>query len=123
MKILLVDDDAFLRDMYALKFEQAGDTITAVANGLEALAKLEEETFDVLITDMVMPNMTGLDLIKSVRDSGAHGETKFLVLSNQSEPADKEAAEALGVAGYIVKAEMLPSEVVDTVHSIITPAK
>ncbi len=119
MKILLVDDDAFLRDMYATKFEQEGDAISVAESGTVALQNLSEASFDVVLMDMVMPGMTGLDLIEEIHKLDGHKDTKCIILSNQSEPADKEAAAKLGAVGYIVKAEMLPSEVVEEVHSIV----
>ncbi len=119
MKILLVDDDAFLRDMYATKFQQEGDDISVAENGTVALLRLQEDVFDVVVMDMVMPGMTGLELIEELRKLPGHKDTKCIILSNQSEPTDKAAAAALGAVGYIVKAELLPSEVVESVHTII----
>ncbi len=119
MKILLVDDDAFLRDMYATKFSQSGDTVVTAEDPNVALAKLKEETFDVLIVDMVMPAMTGLELLARVKAENLAGNATCVVLSNQSEASDKEAATVLGVHGYLVKAELIPSEVVEQVHQIV----
>jgi len=119
MKILLVDDDAFLRDMYATKFTEAGYEVATVANGEACLAKVEKEKFDVILLDMVMPGLTGLQLLERLQAIPSITETKCIVLSNQSEATDKSAAEAAGAAGYIVKAESIPSEVVQKVELII----
>ncbi len=119
MKILLVDDDAFLRDMYATKFSQSGDTVVTAEDPSAALSKLREDTFDVLIVDMVMPGMTGLELLQRVQADGLAPNAMHIVLSNQSEASDKEAAAAMGVHGYLVKAELIPSEVVAEVHKIV----
>ncbi len=117
MKILLVDDDAFLRDMYATKFTERGDQVVAFENGKDALLALQKETFDVILTDMVMPQMTGLELLKQIK---AHSQShRCIVLSNQGESFDREAAETAGAIGYIVKADLVPSEVVERVHSIL----
>ena len=119
MKILLVDDDAFLRDMYATKFAEAGDAVDVATNGTEALQKLRDSTFDVVVTDMVMPGMSGLDLLKQIKTEQRDSPCKFVVLSNQGESSDLAAAEELGVDGYIIKAESIPSEVVKQVHEIV----
>ena len=119
MKILLVDDDAFLRDMYATKFTQSGDVVTTAEDPGVALSKIREDQFDVLIIDMVMPGMTGLELLERVRADGLAPAATYVMLSNQSEASDKEAAAAMGVHGYLVKAELIPSEVVTAVHDIV----
>jgi len=115
MKLLLVDDDAFLRDMYATKFTEAGDKVTVAKDGREALAILETESFDAVVTDMILPGITGLDLVQSVTKKG----NVSIVLSNQGEQTDIDAALKAGAKGYIVKAESIPSEVVTKVHQLL----
>ena len=120
MKVLLVDDDVFLRDMYETKFTQEGVDVTVVNDGAEALHILENDTFDVVITDMIMPGMSGLELLKKIKTINPQPTKKFIILSNQGEPTDKAAAANIGVDGYIVKAELIPSEVVKEVFKIVS---
>ena len=119
MKILLVDDDAFLRDMYALKFAEQGDTVVGAQSGVEALNKMESDTFDLVIMDMVMPGMNGIELLKAIKASNFATKPKCIVLSNQSEETDVQGALAEGAVGYIIKAELIPSEVVTKVHTLV----
>lgn len=119
MKILLVDDDAFLRDMYATKFAEVGYKVDAADGPLSALRKIEEDVFDVMLLDMIMPGMTGVDLMKKVKELHPDIKTKCIVLSNQGQESDIEAAEAAGAIGYIVKAEMIPSDVVKRVEKLM----
>ncbi|MCA9365648.1 response regulator [Candidatus Kaiserbacteria bacterium] len=119
MKLLLVDDDAFLRDMYATKFNQKGHTVEVAESGVAGLRALEKDnTFEIILLDMVMPGMNGIDFIKKVKDTYPDSNMKFIVLSNQGQREDIEAAESIGVAGYIVKAESIPSEVVSKVEEL-----
>ena len=120
MKILLVDDDAFLRDMYATKFSELKFTIDVAETAESALAKLREQSYDVLLVDMIMPGMTGVELLRHVQEEKIGGNPKCIMLSNQSEASDKEAALSAGAIGYIVKAELIPSEVVDTVLKLVS---
>jgi DNA-binding response OmpR family regulator len=120
MKILLVDDDTFLRDMYATKFKESGDSVDGARDGLEALRMLGAATYDVMITDMVMPGMTGSELIGKVRETKEGQTIKCIVLSNQGEESDITEATKKGANGYIIKAEMVPSEVVTRVHQLVT---
>lgn len=120
MKILLVDDDAFLRDMYATKFTEQGDEVQVAQDGNQALSILKNESFDVVIMDMVMPGMSGLELLSIIQTQSTAKKSKYIVLSNQGEETDIQAAVEAGADGYIIKAESIPSEVVAKVHSIIT---
>lgn len=118
MHILLIDDDAFLRDMYAAKFIESGHKVDAAENGEEALRKLSDGDFDVVLLDMVMPGMTGLQFLEKAAKSKNSSKTRFVVLSNQGEEKDKEAARKAGAVGYIIKAESIPSDVVKKVEAM-----
>lgn len=120
MRILLVDDDAFLRDMYAMKFKEHGDEVAVAESGELALQMITESPFDAIVVDMVMPAMSGLDLIKKVQESHSEKGNKCIILSNQGEDADIDAAKQAGAVGYIIKADSIPSEVVSKVHELIT---
>jgi DNA-binding response OmpR family regulator len=118
MKILLVDDDSFLRDMYATKFTEAGHAVEAAGSGEDAIAFLKENQVDVILLDMVMPRTTGLEVLKQIREQKLGGNPKCIVLSNQGEESDIKSATEAGAEGYIVKASMIPSEVVAKVEAL-----
>ncbi len=120
MKILLVDDDAFLRDMYATKFTEKGYVIESAENADTALTKLHENEYDVVLTDSIMPGMTGVELLERIQKEKLGGTPLCIMLSNQSEDTDKKAALAAGAVGYIVKAELIPSEVVAEVLKLVS---
>lgn len=119
MRLLLVDDDAFLRDMYATKFEEAGHAVSTAQSGQEAIAYLKAgEKYDVILMDMVMPGMSGAELLQTIQKYTVPESTKCIVLSNQGESSDITEATRAGAAGYIIKAKSIPSEVVAKVESI-----
>ncbi len=119
MKILIVDDDVFLRDMYATKFIQSGDSVESCDTGQKALKLLQSQEFDIVLVDMVMPGMTGVEFLNEVNKLPNHANVKVVMLSNQGEPSDREAAKEAGAFDYIVKAEYVPSQVVEYVHKIM----
>ena len=119
MKILLVDDDAFLRDMYATKFSESGHKVDTADSPSAALSKVESETFDVMLLDMIMPGMSGVELMQAVKEQFPKKKMKHIVLSNQGQEADIQDAEAAGAIGYIVKAEVIPSDVVKKVEKLM----
>ncbi len=120
MKILLVDDDALVRDMYETKFTEAGDTVVVAETAAKALSRLDEGLVDVVVMDMIMPGMTGVELIKAVHGHHNGAEAKCIVLSNQGDEDKIAEAKSAGAAGYIIKAELIPSEVVTKVHELAT---
>lgn len=115
--ILLIDDDAFIIDMYSIKFTAAGYALTVAKSVEEALAKLRGGFIpDILITDLVMPKMSGFDLLEAVQKEGLIPHATKIVLSNQSESADIVRAKELGAIGHIIKANAIPSEVLTLVE-------
>jgi len=121
MKILLVDDDSFLLDMYATKFTTAGHTVDTAKTVELALEKLRGgASFDAILLDMVLPGFTGVEFLKMIIADKLGGSARLIVLSNQSDDADKTAALQAGATGYIIKAEMIPSEVVSAVEKMLT---
>lgn len=120
MKILLVDDDTFLRDMYATKFIECGHTVTPALHAADALRVLETDTsFDLMLVDMIMPGMTGVELMAEIKRVLPNVTMKAIVLSNQGQDQDIAEAKAVGAIGYIIKAQSVPSEVVKRVEEIM----
>lgn len=119
-RIYLVDDDRFLLDMYAVKFKAAGHEVTAFQQGSLVLEALKTQAPpDAVLLDVVMPEMGGFDILQTVRTEKLAPTTKFIILSNQGQESDIEKAKSLGVAGYIIKASAIPSEVFSETISII----
>ena len=117
IKIMLVDDDSFLLDMYSLKFQKADLDVTVVSSSVNALDKLRTgEVYDIIVLDIIMPGMDGIELLENIRKEKLCHEAIIIMLTNQPDEIDK--AKELGVAGYIVKATTIPSEVVDQVLAI-----
>lgn len=119
-KVLLVDDDSFLLSMYSLKFEKNNYEVVISSGSRDAIRKLTDGFKpDILIVDVIMPDMDGIELLIAVRKDHLADQAKCLILSNQGEPADIERANKVGIDGYIVKATSIPSEVVKVVDDIL----
>ncbi len=120
LKILIVDDDQFLLDMYVLKFKEKGFCVEPAFGSISALNKLKDgQRFDAIITDIVMPSMDGFELLEKIKKDKLAGESKIIVLSNLGQPSDLEKGARLGADGYIVKASATPSEMVEQVIGIM----
>ena len=119
-QLLLVDDDAFLRDMYALKFTESGYQVQNAPTGHQALKLIAQSPqLDVILLDMVMPGLSGVELIEQIKELFPDLPAACVVLSNQGDESDIAAATQAGAAGYIIKAEAIPSDVVKQVTKII----
>ena len=123
-KILLVDDDRFLLDMYAIKFSKAGYEVQTSDATDKALQIVKGGwTPDIILCDLVMPGMDGLELISRLQKEDLCPNAKLIMLTNQGSSDDIERAKNLNVDGYIVKATTVPSEVLKEVESILVSPK
>ena len=119
-KILIVDDDAFILNMYVAKFTKEGHVVDTARNASEVLTKLKEQALpDVVLLDVVLPGTDGLELLAQIRKENIAPTTRFIMLTNQGAGEEVEKAKALGVVGYVVKADLTPSEVVAKVLSAL----
>ena len=118
--ILLVDDDKFLLEMYAMKFTKEGYATQAVLSTADALEVLKAGFKpDVIVLDLLMPERDGFSLLTALAEEHLAPDSVKIALTNQGDDAEKKKAESLGAARYIVKATMIPSEVVATVAAEI----
>jgi two-component system chemotaxis response regulator CheY len=101
--ILIVDDSETVRQVLKLALGNAGYQVVEAEDGFDALAKLSGAQIDMLITDLNMPNMDGLELIKKVREEGKHRFTPIVMLTTESSEEKKKAGREAGASGWIVK--------------------
>lgn len=119
-KILIIDDDNFLLDMYAFKFSQGNFEVYTAMNGVQGIDKLKGGlTPDIILTDVIMPEMDGFEMLEKINQENLSPKSIKIVLSNKSEQADIDRGNSLGVSGYIVKANSTPAEVITQVMDIL----
>jgi CheY-like chemotaxis protein len=119
-KILIVDDDSFLLDMYALKFSQNNFEVYAARSAMQALQKLKEGLIpDIILMDIIMPEMNGFEMLEQINNEKLCVNCVKIILSNKSEQKDMDEGTRLGAEGYIVKANFTPTEVVEQVIKIL----
>ncbi len=119
-KILIVDDDTFLLDMYALKFSQNNFEVYTAPGGVQSVEKLKSGLKpDIILMDLIMPEMDGFEMLEKINTDKLSPDSIKIVLSNKSEQSDIDKCNALGAAGYIVKANSTPVEVIEQVIGIL----
>jgi len=123
-KVLLLDDDQFLLNMYALKFQKSGYDVDSATSGSNALEKLRAGgIYDAIIFDVVMPAMDGFEFAETIKKEKLSPKSILVALTNQGQAEDIERGKKIGVDGYIVKASAIPSEVVAEVSIILEKKK
>lgn len=111
--ILLIDDDTFLLDMYSMKFQQAGYQVQACKSAKDALDKLRGGfSPEAVAFDLIMPEIDGFGLLEALHNEKLVPQARLIALTNQSDEAEQKHAAELGAHRYIIKASMIPSEVV-----------
>lgn len=114
-KILLVEDDTTLASVYRARLELEGFDIREVNNGEEALSATLEYRPDLIVLDAMMPKISGFDVLDILRNTPETGNVKIIMLTALSQPKDKERAESLGVDDYLVKSQVVISDVISRV--------
>lgn len=119
-KILIVDDDNFLLDMYAFKFSQNKFEIYTASSAAQVLEKLRGGLHpDIMLTDIIMPEMDGFEMMEIInKENLAPGAVKIF-FSNKSQQSDIERGTELGAVGFITKSNFTPAEVIDQVIEIL----
>lgn len=119
-KILIVDDDTFLLDMYALKFSQNSFEVYTASGGTQALEKIKGGLVpDLMLVDIMMPDMDGFEMLTKMNEQKLCPKAIKIILSNRNQQSDIEEGNRLGVAGYIIKASSTPAEVIDQVVKVL----
>lgn len=117
-KIAIIEDDEFLRSLTVSKLEKAGFTVITAGNGEEGLALVRKEHPDLLILDLMLPTMSGFEVLEAVRKDTDITSTKVIVFSNLGDESDIKKAEALKASDYLVKANFTLDEVVEKVQKL-----
>ena len=119
-KILIIDDDEFLLDMYSIKFRELGYNVEIAFSGAEALEKIKKGLEpDAVLVDIVMPNMDGFEFLRQLNSGGLLKKSKKVVLSNLGQEEDIKKGKELGADDYIVKAYFTPMEVTKKIEALL----
>ncbi|MBW6431882.1 response regulator [Patescibacteria group bacterium] len=118
-KIMIVEDDPTLRDIYTTRFRAEGYEVVTASDGEAALSIGVQEKPDLILLDIMMPKISGFDVLDILRDTEETKNTKIIVMSALSQTADIEKGKNLGANAYLVKSQVTLSEVVEKVKAIL----
>ncbi len=118
-KIAIIEDDAAIHQMYRMKFESEGFDVKLADNGRTGIELVKKFQPDIILLDLQMPEVGGPETLKMIRDNPASKDTPVIILTNLGEEEAPKELRALGVSGYIVKADYTPRQVVSKVKDIL----
>jgi len=118
-KMLIAEDDQMLQDIYKMKFSNSGFEVFVAENGKVALEIAKKEKIDIVLTDSIMPEMDGVELIRNLRGGEYDPSMKIIMLSNLSQKEDRDNVMQLGATGFIAKTDFTPAQLVIEVNKII----
>lgn len=117
--ILLIEDDTFLSDILSKALVKAGFKLTLAGNGEDAVRFLEKENPDLILLDLVLPQMDGFGVLAKIRSGSNTAAIPVIILSNVNDQENLKKGEAMGVAAYLVKATTTPEEIIAKVKAVL----
>lgn len=118
-KILLVEDDISLRDVYYARLQAEGFELAVASNGEEALAAAVKERPDLIVLDVMMPRISGFDVLDIIRTTPEIAHTRVIMMTALGSPEDRERGEKLGVDKYLVKSQVTLEDVVANIKKVL----
>lgn len=118
-KILIIEDEVFIADLYARQLAKAGYTVKTAGDGTTGLNTLMQETFDLLLLDIMLPGINGLEVLKQWKQKNPNSSMIVLLLTNLGQDTVIKQGFELGAQGYLIKAAYTPDQVLSEVKKAL----
>lgn len=118
-KILIVEDDYFIREMYSLPFKKEGFEVLEAADGVEAIQKVHDQKPEFVLLDLMLPRKDGMSVLREMNVGNDTVNIPVIVLTNLENPEKREEAKRLGAKDYLLKIMHTPSQVIEIVKSYL----
>ncbi|HLC87943.1 MAG TPA: response regulator [Patescibacteria group bacterium] len=119
MKVLLVEDEDFIRDLFKRQLDLSGFSTDAFGTGQDGLAAITKNAYDLVLLDIMLPDINGLQILQSIRQNPVTKNIVVVLLTNLGQDAVIKQGFELGADGYLVKAAYTPDQIVQEVKNII----
>lgn len=120
-KILIVEDDYFIGDIYTRTFKDAGYEVNLAVTGNQAKQMLGQEPYDMILLDIMLPEQNGLEILKWIRSAGSRCEhTPVFLITNLGQENVIDEAFNIGADGYILKAKVMPEDLVNQINDFLS---
>lgn len=122
IKLLIVDDDMTLRELYEERMKAEGYIIVSASDGEEAIEKATKEKPDLILLDIMMPKINGIDVMKMLRGKEETAHIPIIILTALVQEVDKIKDMMKPFDSYLVKSEIMPKDVVETIKTCLSKA-
>ena len=119
VKVLIVEDNDSIANLYKVYLESANFVSKRTADGQEALTEIPNFQPDIIILDVMMPNKSGFDVLEELRAKPETADLPVIMFTALNQSKDQQRAEALGVKAYLVKSQVVISDIVETINGIL----
>jgi DNA-binding response OmpR family regulator len=118
-KILIIEDDKFLRELISMKLQKEGYTIVEAVDGEEGEKKIKEEKPDLVLLDLILPGIDGFEVLSRIKEDPTVSSIPVIILSNLGQKEEIEKGLKLGAIDFLVKAHFTPGEIIEKIKNIL----
>ena len=118
-KILIIEDDKFLRELVSQKLIKEGYKIVEASDGEEGLKKIKEERPDLILLDLILPGIDGFEVLSRAKEDSFLAKIPVIILSNLGQVDDIERGLKLGAVDYLIKAHFTPDEIIEKIKNVL----
>lgn len=118
-KILIIEDDKFLRELIARKLEREGYETAEAVDGEDGFKKIKTDKPDLVLLDLILPGIDGFEVLSKMKEDISLAQTPVIILSNLGQKEDVDRGLKLGAADYLIKAHFTPGEIIEKVRSVL----
>ena len=118
-KILIIEDDKFLRELIGQKLLKEGYDIVEAVDGEKGIKTIKDEKPDLVLLDLILPGMDGFEVLTKIKEDEGIAQTPVIILSNLGQKDDIEKGLKMGAADYLIKAHFTPGEIIDKIKIVL----
>lgn len=118
-KILIVEDDKFLRELIVAKLSKENYDVVVAVDGEEGIKKVKEEKPDLILLDLILPGIDGFEVLSQIKNDPSVAHIPVIIVSNLGQREDIERGISLGANDYLIKAHFTPGEIIDKIRAVL----
>ena len=121
-RLLLIEDEEFISFLYKRQFEIAGYEVETAKDGLSGLSSIQQNQYDLVLLDIMLPGMNGIDVLKAAKSTESTKSTPIIMLTNLTQEDVMKKAKDLGASDYWIKSENDPHKIIMRINNYFFPA-
>lgn len=118
-KVLIIEDEEFIRDIYKRQLEKTGLLVDGFSNGVEGSQAITQNRYDIILLDIMLPDINGLEILKQIKQNSNSKDIPVIMLTNLGQDEVIKEGFSLGAQGYFIKASHTPDQIAEEVKNIL----